>query len=169
MTIIVALASEGKVYMAGDRAYSDGNTIVKSNETKIFGTGQFLVGCAGNIGIAQALRYHYEWPPVVEHDHIHSILIPDMQTYLTERFILDNEDPCHILIGYDGVVYEVTTAGWACVTYPLMAIGSGRDFAVGSLFSTEGDPWDRIELAMAAAIEHSPGCSYPVDTLVIEP
>lgn len=168
MTIIVALASEGKVYMAGDRAYSDGNTIVKSNETKIFGTGQFLVGCAGNIGIAQALRYHYEWPPVADHDDIHGTLVPDMQRYLTDRFEMDADDPCHLLIGYDGVVYELTTAGWACVTYDLMAIGSGRDFAVGSLYSTVGEPYERLELAMDAAIEHSPGCCYPVDMLTLE-
>lgn len=167
MTCIVGVTDGTNVYMAGDRGMSDGNTIVRSNEPKIFGTGPFLVGFAGTIGIGQALQHHYEWPLILDHDDIYKILIPDLRGYINNTFDLPPDDHTHILLGYEGRLYEISTESFSCIQYTDMAIGSGKEFALGSLYSTAGDPEDRVTLAVEAAIEYSTGCSGPVDIMVM--
>jgi ATP-dependent protease HslVU (ClpYQ) peptidase subunit len=50
-----------------------------------------------------------------------------------------------------------------------LAMGSGGDLALGSLYSTKNykDPRKRVNLAVQAAINHSTSCKGPIDILSI--
>ena len=84
-----------------------------------------------------------------------------------EHKIKEFEDDSDILIGAKGRVFEITTADFGVVELTEVAIGTGYQYALGSLHSTLGQPAGmRVSLAMGAAITHSPQCMGPIDILI---
>jgi ATP-dependent protease HslVU (ClpYQ) peptidase subunit len=164
MTCIVAVTHGDKVFMAGDRGMSDGNTIVSSKEPKIFDTGEYLFGWAGNIGLGQSIIHGFDFPLIQDDEEIFTVFIPHLKKYITKRFDISPDDHSHFILGYNGRVYEISTDGYGCIEYDNIAIGSGKEFAMGSLYSTvEEAPLVRVTLAVEAAITLSPGCAGPID------
>ena len=65
-------------------------------------------------------------------------------------------------------MFEFNTGDWGVAEITECSIGSGGNFALGSLYtSIDSDPMDRIELALEAAIAYSPTCQGPIDILSI--
>jgi 20S proteasome alpha/beta subunit len=173
MTCIVAIASEGKVYIGGERGNSDSSTIVSSTRPKIFECGPYLIGYAGNSGIGQAVVYNFEFPPVGKtHNidrHMLQVFIPKLRSFITDNNIKlpdDDDNGAGFIVGVKGRVYEVDLTDFQCVEYNEVSIGSGSSYAYGCLYSnTDQAPHIRINEAIEAAITYSPTCQGPIDTL----
>jgi hypothetical protein len=73
------------------------------------------------------------------------------------------------LIGVSGELFYVDTTDWQVTKVEYMSIGSGAAIAMGSLYTTQ--TWKSAEkrafTAVSAAIELSPSCMGPIDSLVV--
>lgn len=168
MTCIVALSDMGTVYMAGDRSYSDGITIVAMQEPKIYTRENSIFGYAGNIGIGQAIAYEFNWPFIDEPEEIHTTLVPRLRKFVKKLGVDIKEDDSSLLIGNLGIVYEMNLVDYQCVPVKMGAVGSGSQYALGSLHSTQDHmPEERVREALRAAIHYSPNCRTPIDFLVL--
>jgi ATP-dependent protease HslVU (ClpYQ) peptidase subunit len=77
-----------------------------------------------------------------------------------------DDDSTDFIIGCMGRLFEFNTDDWGVAEITEVAIGSGGNFALGSLYSTIGnDPLERIGLAIGSAITYSPTCQGPIDIL----
>jgi ATP-dependent protease HslVU (ClpYQ) peptidase subunit len=173
MTCIVAIASEGKVYMGGERGNSDSHTVVSSTRPKIFDVGSYLIGYAGNSGIGQSVVYNFEFPPLGKtHNidrHMLQVFIPKLRSFIADNNIKlpdDSDDNAGFIVGVKGRVYEIDLSDFQCIEYNEVCIGSGGSYAYGSLYSTKDyEPLDRIRQGIEAAILYSPTCMGPIDLL----
>jgi len=176
MTCIVAVAHEGKVYLAGDRGASTDDTILPSKDRKIERRGAFVIGYAGNYGLGQLMLHGLKMPPLRSRG---GDLLPYMRTTFHRHFITCVErskykiDPAHedtqssFLIGVRGQLFEYEPLDGQMAVFDETAIGAGAQFAFGVLFATRGmNPEDRVRLAVAAACEYSPSCCEPIDVLI---
>jgi len=132
MTCIVAIVSEGIVYMGGERGHSDSHTIVSSTRPKIFECGPYLVGYAGNSGIGQAVVYNFEFPAVGKTNnidrHMGQVFIPRLRSFFIDNNIKlpeDDDQNASFIVGVRGRVYEVDLSDFQCIEYTEIAIGSG--------------------------------------------
>lgn len=175
MTCIIAIASEGKVYMGGERAHSDSHVIVSSTRPKIFDRGSYLIGYAGNSGIGQAVVHNFEFPPIPKNVHMDrhmtTVFIPALRSFIKDNDIKlseSDEDNASFIVGARGKVYEIDLSDYQCIEYDEVCIGSGSGYAYGSLHTTSDydiDPIARIHIALDAAITYSPTCQGPIDYL----
>jgi ATP-dependent protease HslVU (ClpYQ) peptidase subunit len=76
-----------------------------------------------------------------------------------------------MIICVRGKIYEHNAADMSLTQYEqdYLAMGSGGDLALGSLYSTQKqkDARKRAVLAVNAAINHSTSCKGPIDILSI--
>lgn len=173
MTCIIAIASDGIVYMGGERGHSDSHTLVSSTQPKIFEVGSYLIGYAGNTGIGQAVIHNFEFPPLGKttkiDNHMQKVFMPALRKFIKDNDIKlpENEDDnAAFIVGVKGRVYEIDMSDFQCVEYNEVSIGSGAGYAYGSLYTSyDIPPIDRIDIALKAAIHYSPSCSGPIDFL----
>lgn len=165
MTVISALVEDGIIHMAGDRALSDDNSIVSMMEPKITIKDQYILGNAGNAGFGQKLIHTLTLPvikPGIDINyHIHSILIPWLQLKA------DGIDEGELLIGLRSHLYIINMSDWQGIEIISGAIGSGYQYAMGSLYSTKGTPKSRVVKAIESAITYSPSCQGPIDYIAL--
>lgn len=183
MSIIVVVKKNDKIVIAADRNYSVGSINIKSvylrDRTKIQAFGDSFIGTVGATAHEHVLadlldRYRDELSFNSEREIFSSYL--RMHAILKEEYYLNTFD------GEDHPDYESSQID-ALIVSPkgifgmftwrevyeyerFWAIGSGRNFALGSLFST----YDRLDdaeeiagIAVAAASEFDDGCELPID------
>jgi 20S proteasome alpha/beta subunit len=71
-------------------------------------------------------------------------------------------------VGIHGRLFQISTNDWQVNEYDkYIAIGSGSQFAIGSLDTsyTWKDPIKKLKTALDVAIKNSPQCIYPIDIL----
>jgi len=81
---------------------------------------------------------------------------------------ITEDNDTDILIGCRGRLFEFSPADWSVAEVLETAIGSGGNFALGSLYTSSiyNIPIvERIEYALKAAITYSPSCQGPIDVL----
>jgi ATP-dependent protease HslVU (ClpYQ) peptidase subunit len=173
MTCIVGIAKDGVVYMGGDRGASDDVTIVSISQPKVKVKGSWIYGYSGSLGNGQLFDL-IDLPPVSKDEDPFRILRLDIVEELKsiiESHGSDKEDNAtDFLIGCNGRLFEMSTSDWGVLEVSEVAVGSGGNFALGSLHTTHNLPIpieDRIKLSLAAAITYSPTCQGPVDVLSI--
>lgn len=160
--------------MAAERGNSDDSIIVSSLDSKIVTRGEFLFGYSGSTGVGQAFQYGFTIPPIKNRKnitaHMVSVVVPAMREFYRENSLSWTGDPkeddgCTLLFGVSGRIYECDLSDFQMVEYRELAIGSGGNYAMGSLYSTKHikDPKIRLRLAVEAAIEYSPSCRGPID------
>lgn len=175
MTCVIALKSEGIVYMGADSAGSNGWTIRSRADQKIYKVGAFMFGFTTSFRMGQLLGHAFASP---DRD-------PRMPTekFMTTAFIdavrnclknggwarkeSENEVGGNFLVAYEGRVFNVDSdyqVGESMELYE--AVGCGADVAIGSLYTTQRltnrlTPNERIELALKAAEQFSAGVRGP--------
>jgi hypothetical protein len=169
MTCIVALEDQGTIYMGADSAAVEGDSISLRVASKIFKNGKFLIGYCNSFRYGQIIEYHFKPPQVQEKDLLKYMItkfVPEL------RRVLENngyeEKDSSIIIGYDGNIFYVESdwqVGQDMTNYH--AIGSGSPYALGSLYSTTGEPLSRIEQALKAAETFSTNVRSPFNYLSI--
>lgn len=175
MTCIVGIAQDGRVWLGGDNAGFIGGTILQHGNGKVFRSGEFVMGCAGNRRFAELARYAFK-PPAIR--------VKDVERYMVTAFIdalraalkgkgylfsangqesADKENGDGMLVGVRGGVFLVGCDFTASrVADGLFAIGSGMDYALGAMHATPRlDPEKRLTLALEAAERYSDGVAGP--------
>jgi ATP-dependent protease HslVU (ClpYQ) peptidase subunit len=175
MTCIVGISDNGKVYIGGDRGASDGSSIVSLSTPKVYIRDEWIFGYAGSMGIGQIMQI-IDIPILKPDDDPFLVLRMDMvdafKSMLEHNGISINEDnDTDILIGCRGRLFEFSPADWSVAEVKETAVGSGGNFALGSLYTNslyiDITPIDRIEQALTAAITYSPTCQGSIDILYI--
>jgi len=166
MTCVVGLETEHGVFIGADSASSNGYTSFSSRVEKVFlkncgARGEFLIGFTTSFRMGQLLRYklrvdkHPDDMPDME--YLATIFIDAVRACLKDggftEIDKERESGGRFLVGYRGKIYMVDydfqVNSNACGFY---AIGSGAQFALGSLYSTNGlSPRNRIKIALRAA------------------
>jgi ATP-dependent protease HslVU (ClpYQ) peptidase subunit len=172
VTCIVGIVDDGVIYIGGDRGASDGSAIVSLATPKVYIRDEWIFGYAGSLGIGQIMQI-INIPILEEDDDPFIILRMDIvdafKAMIDAQGITLNEDnDTDILIGCRGRLFEFSPSDWSVAEIKQTAIGSGGNFALGSLHtSIDADPIDRIGIALGAAITYSPSCQGPIDILYI--
>lgn len=171
MTCIVGIAHEGKVYIGGDSMGSTTTRQVIRKDEKVFQIEDMLFGFCASYRVGQLVRYFFKKPAhshkVGMEQYMHQLVVPEIRRILDEHGSQHKKDDVEqslgtFLIGYRGRLFEMDydyQIGEPAAGYE--AIGSGASVAIGSLYSTTGDPEKRIVTALEAAALHARGVGAP--------
>jgi 20S proteasome alpha/beta subunit len=164
VTCIVGIVEDNIIYMGGDRAASDDVSIISMKSPKVYIRDEWIYGYAGNIGEGQWMNYINL--PSPEGD-VEKIVKTKIAPLLQKSIESDKESSeTSFLIGAKGRLFEFSVEDWGVIEITESSIGSGSQFALGSLYtSMDNDPIDRIGLALGSAITYSPTCQGPIDIL----
>ena len=168
MTCIVGISDGTHVYIGGDRGISDGEVILSMSRPKIGVRGDWIYGYAGDLGIGQSIEV-IDLPIVEDNDDPYMLIVNELIYTLHERIdrLINNDGPqADFLIGCKGRLFELNTEAWGVSEIKESAIGSGSQYALGSLYtSIDNPPIYRIHTALEAAITYSTSCQGPIDIL----
>ena len=187
MTCIVGLEHEGVVYIGGDSAGVEINSLAICGraDEKVFLTEEknFAMGFCGSFRIGQLLRYALDPPDqkVGQEDMAYMVVdfIDAVRTMQKEKGSMKKEDELEehdaaFIVGYKGHLYVVEEdfqVGRPIENYA--AVGCGADIALGALYATRSTrdlhPEERIKLALQAAVEYSAGVRPPFHIVKLEP
>lgn len=178
MTCIVAVkGKDGKVAIAGDRGASDSHTVVNLANPKIFEVNDFLIGYAGSLA-GDRLKYLFN-PTKPKADanldkHMATTFLNQLKVIYDQANIQYNssEADLSLLVVYGNNIYKhfASDMSMCRIDDDYDALGSGEEYALGSLWSTASikSAQTRAELAVSAAIKYSQTCSGKVDVLIGE-
>lgn len=170
MTCIVGLVHKDKVFIGGDSAASTGTSIAIRKGSKVFARGNFIFGCEGSFRMIQLLKFSLILPKTK---------IIDVEKYLCTSFVKEvkrliregmseNEGNKFgsFLIGYNNRLFEFDEDLQLGENLNgIEAIGSGSDIALGSIFTSKGEPKERIIQALEAATFFNAAVARPFTVL----
>ncbi len=182
MSTIIVVKKAGKVVIAADTLYSFGNTKVTptyiSKRSKIHHFGKSYIGLVGasatdNV-FGHLLEKHKKHISFDNKEEIFETCLKIHPILKDEYFLDTNEDndntyePSKIegLIANPNGIFGIY---WRREVYEFekfWAIGSGEEYALGSLFSTYDlfdEPEKIAELAVKASCEFDDGCALPLE------
>ena len=173
MTCIVGIADGSNVYMGGDRGASDEHTIVSIAQPKVKVNGLWIHGYSGSLGNGQLLDFINFPATLKKTDDPYKIIkfdiVPQIKALMESHGSIKDDDATDYLIGCKGRLFELSSEDWGVAEVEQISIGSGNNYALGSLYSTIeiDNPIVRITIALNAAITYSPTCQGPCDVLYI--
>lgn len=172
MTCIVGIRHGDSVHLASDRGLSDDDVIISMTSSKIKQNDKYIIGYADSPGTGQLL--HWITLPTPPKRNVEKFMrttfISSIRKQLNDSGV-DLKDNAHasFLVGVSGQLFFIDTTDWQVTECEYMAIGSGASIAMGSLYTTS--TWKSAEkraiTAVSAAIQLSPTCMGPIDTLSI--
>jgi ATP-dependent protease HslVU (ClpYQ) peptidase subunit len=170
VTCIVGIQQGGRVVIGGDSAGVAAWSITVRADTKVFRNGEFIMGFTDSFRMGQLLRYSLV-PPVPQDWDLDRFMATDFIAVVRDclrdggfaRNDSGNESGGLFLVGIRGHLYRIDSdyqIGRSIDEY--YAVGSGDEYACGSLHSTRGlDPEQRVRMALEAAAHHSTGVCPP--------
>jgi len=173
MTCIVGFADKGKVYIGGDSAAVDGQSIIIREDEKVFTNGDFIFGFTSSFRMGQILRYNFKPPERkvfgTDDEYLYGDFINGVIDIFKDngyaKVELNQVEGGVFLFGYKGKLYYVGSdfqIGKLLKNYS--AIGCGEYYAMGCLYALENielSPKKKIEKALEAAEEFSTGVRGP--------
>ncbi len=161
MTCIAGIVDSGHVYIGADSASVAGHTIAVRSDSKVFHGGEFLIGFGTSFRMGQLLQHRLVLPEPPADCELHTFMVREfaeaVRDCLKEGGFAGEEDGSerggHFLVGVRGRLFHVG-GDYQVAEYAsgFAAIGSGEDFALGSLHSTAGQPpQKRVLTALEAA------------------
>lgn len=164
MTAIVGIETDEGVWIAGDSLASDTQTGSKvlRTDTKVFKLGDFLIGFTGSYRLGQIIKFNMDPTPYRSKDgsmeeFMVNSFVPEIRKALSRHDISDTkiaEEAFEVLVGHRGKLWHIQTdLSVAHHQNRYDSIGSGSDFAAGSLHTSMGwtDPVARINCALESA------------------
>jgi ATP-dependent protease HslVU (ClpYQ) peptidase subunit len=155
MTVIAAIRTPTSILMGGDSARRTDGSIALVAAPKVFRNGDYLFGVSGSPRLAEILKYEFRPPRKTVaaswDEFLARSFVPKLKAALGAELGL--VDKSNILVGTKGGgIFEVTGNWFANQSREqYAAIGSGGDWALGSLHSTRGSPRGRLLRALKAA------------------
>jgi 20S proteasome alpha/beta subunit len=175
MTCIVGLRANGKVYLAGERAASNEESIMHLTKPKIYKIGPYVVGFAGTME-GQRLAYTFDPPRPHEDEDLdqfmHTTFLKYLKDFYEEWWIeTGKESELSIIIGIKDRLYEHSSSDMSMNDYSVgyISIGTGAPYAMGYLYGLTSfdNPEEAVQGAVKAAIKFSPTCSGSIDILSV--
>lgn len=164
MTCIVGLVDGGTVWIGADSYAAAGcQRYPMGEEQKVFRRGDFIFATAGVARLGQIIRHLVELPePSDEPPMAYLVrrLMPAIKTAIDQYGGAGlGTDEWALLIAYRGKLWDVDDHLAVDEVTDYAAIGCGRPYATGSLYSTRPpltgcDAIARINLALRAAAAH---------------
>lgn len=179
MTVIAAIVKGKDVYIGGDTAGTHLDSWLQQTglEPKVWRNGEVVFGGCGSFRIMQLLRHKMILPAVPDDTDELEYLVGDfvdaMRNALMEGGALtvwdetstEEMDESGYIVALRGRIFEVySDFGVGEFQDGFCAIGCGRQFALGSLYSTTKiiKPKERLRLALEAAEHFSAGVRGPM-------
>lgn len=173
MTCVIAIKSNGIVYMGADSAGSNLYTTRMRIDPKIYMVGAFMFGFTTSFRMGQLLGHSFVAPDrdprVSTEKYMTTKFIDAVRTCLKDggyaSKVNENESGGVFLVAYEGRVFRIDSdyqVGEGALSYE--AVGCGEDIAMGSLYTTAGgslSPVERIDVALKAAAAFSCGVEGP--------
>lgn len=171
MTCIVGQAANGKVYIGGDSAGSNGWNMVDRADRKVFKTDGVVFGFTTSYRMGQILRYCFKPPKRPIDKDLMEYMVVDfvdaLRACLKSAGFAKKENEVEsggvFLVGVEGRLFKIEAdyqVGESARLYD--ACGCGENYALGSLFSSKSRmPRERLKMALQAAESHSAGVRGP--------
>lgn len=166
MTCVVGLiADNGHVIFGADSLVTDETGFkISLLDKKIFIKNNILFGFCGNLHFGQLVKHRFNPPsPGRNKDveaFIHTKFVPELQKFFIENGIVKfaDDEEHELLIGIHKSIFAIGS-DFSVMQSPTRfhAIGSGAQYALGSLFSTKGlkDDTKRLSIALEASSQFS--------------
>lgn len=176
MTCIVAIEKDNKVIMGGDRLGSNGHTGAPVSESKMFIKGHVTIGYCGSFRMGQLLQHALDLPLISESTDLDKWVAVDFmkairKAYADNGWDKQKDGEAHggsFLLAVMGRCYEIQSDySYIRNISGEYAIGSGQDYALGSLRSTRGrmTTHKRILESLETAAEYVVSVSAPFDII----
>lgn len=176
MTCIVALVDRDTniSYIGGERGASDDSMIWEMARSKIWREKGYLFGFAGVFAI-EKLKHNFDPPPPPTHAtdeqldaFMNTTFIEALESVYDDMHIDKSENGgLIIVVGNRIFIHNSEDMSATMIANSYIADGSGSQYAVGSLFTSDNwsDQEDRVICALSAAIKFSPSCSGFIDII----
>ncbi len=180
MSIIVAVKKENSIVIASDSVFTEGDwnmdTKYRSNTKKIFSIKDSFVGIVGESAHHNVMMHLYrKQPDLFCLSNIEDIFDSFLKIHpiLEENYYIDSDvedegyqsSQIHYLIANSSGIFEVRPNREVNQYHKFWAIGSGRNYALGSMYTQFDNIVDPIEIAknaVLASCEFSSSCGLPV-------
>ena len=171
MTCIAAVSEGERVWIGGDSAGAKDWSIAIRADEKVFCNGPFIMGFTSSFRMGQLLRYAFTPPDLPSNDdmdrYMVTVFVDAVRQCLKTGGLAQVKDQVEaggiFIVGVRGSLYVIESdyqVGKYADGYA--AVGCGADIALGSLFTSRGQPPDsRIRKALEAAEAHSSGVRGP--------
>lgn len=149
MTVILAARNSNHVSIAGDcGAFEDSSLVFASAIPKVWRVGDYLLGVAGSFRIMEIARRINVGEPIALRNALLEIN-PGVQDW-------------SILVASVAGIWEIQD-DYSVVELkePYGSVGVGNQIAVGAMAVLDGEPHDRVRLAMKATLKHAPLAKSP--------
>ena len=176
MTCIVAIESDGKVIMGGDRLGSNGHTGAPVSEAKVFRKGLVTIGYTSSFRMGQILQHALEVPSIPVDVDLDKWVAIDFMLAIRKAFKDNGWDEEEkgiarggkFLLAVQNKCYEIQSDySYLRNISGEYAVGSGQDYALGSMRSTRGkmSTTKRIIESLETAAEYVVSVSGPFDVI----
>lgn len=181
MTCVVGVIGKNEIFLGADSSGNSDNLVMPMTEVKIFKKGPFAVGYSGSLRVAQIIRYKMRTPTINQDK-----LKKDPMKYLSISFVnamrkalkqdgasreisSQEENENDFIVAYNNRLFHIDGHYSVCESArDSMAIGSGMEYALGSLHTTRNsNPEDRVKWALDAANEFCPWVMPPYHIIKI--
>lgn len=171
MTAIVGIAREGRTWIGADSCVTDAGTRTAALTPKLWRSGGYLIGAAGN-GAWYTIMRRLRWPAVASTGYMTAAVIADILNAAHELGLelpAAEESPADgaALIGGCGRLWYVDS-DLTAIEYSEVATGSGGEGAMCALKANAvGSPRTRILRALGAvsAVRNDVGPPFLVDSI----
>lgn len=175
-TCIVGISQDGVVWLGSDSLETYGDYFIFDCGTKLFSKpkAKMIMGGAGSSSVLDVIRFSFQPPKhekaMNDYEYMTTIFVKVLYDCLENESALerksasakdsisrgsgDEDNDIDLLIGYNGRLYWVTDNSATPISCEFMAIGSGKEVAVGSLYTTnktQKNPERRLLLALSAS------------------
>jgi len=179
MTCIVGVVDKGRVWMGGDSAGTDYESlsIVSRADRKVFINGPYIIGFTDSFRMGQLLQYKFDPPKPHDDEDLMGFMVTDFIDSARQTLTLGGfsekknevETGGQFLVGYNGRLFQIFgdyQVGES--THGYDACGCGFDLALGALYAnakTKMDAKKRVVIALEAAGHFSAGVRPPYHVL----
>lgn len=178
MTCIVGLVHKKKVYIGADSLGTNSanlNCTVRS-DPKVFKNGPFIIGFTSSFRMGQIL--HMTWVPpehpagISDYEFMVAHVMPSIINVFQDQKYggVDSEKGAiggTFLMAYKHVLYEINSDFQVGIPKDgIAACGSGGSVALGSLYTSTGNPKKRIIKALQVAEHLNAGVRGPFKAIV---
>jgi len=184
MTCVVGVIGDDAVYLGADSAVSEGYQVQTLIDKKVFQKGPYGIGFAGSLRVGQLIKYRMRTPTLEKKkatkDPVRTLAINFVDAMrkclkdggaARETDHKEEEQENSFIVTYQNRLFIIDEAYAVCEVHgSYTSIGSGTEYALGSLYSTENsgmNPEERVKMALKAAEAFCGTVQGPFDIIKI--
>lgn len=179
MTCIVGYVKNKKVFMGGDSAGVSGLDIIDRKDSKVFKTGEFLIGYTSSFRMGQIIRFklkvNKQKPSQGDYEYMCTTFIDSVRKLFSKEGFSEvcsnKESGGTFLVGYRGALYQVYDDFQVAESLDnYSAAGCGTKYALGALAilkDLEISSNKKVETALKTAVKFSGGVRPPFTIMFI--